>query len=190
MLNNGATPQGNSNIMGMLGSSDQAKRKRDAYNATNSSDFYGGVGWVIGFLITLFAAVPILWFFATNASASTRGQILAIGIAIAWWFNPLSLGALGYIASNVRVWRFWTAFALALWALVNVLVSVSIASDTARASVLSGLLILFYVLLGLFILYIQLRVFLWAASGKPARFFFGLLGWAAVNGLIYWTIIS
>jgi cell division protease FtsH len=190
MVTNGATPQGNSNVMSMLSNSDQAKRKREAYNATSSSDFYGGVGWMIGFLITLFASVPILWFFATNASASTRSQILAIGIAIAWWFNPLSLGALGYIASNARVWRWWIILGLALWVLVNVLVSVSIASDTARALVVSGLLILFYVLVGLFILYIQLRVFLWAASGKPARFFFGLLGWAALNGLVYWTIIS
>src|SRR6185436_5555714 len=58
------------------------------------------------------------------------------------------------------------------------------------AQVLSGLLILFYVLLGLFFLYIQLRVFIWAAAGKPARFFFGIIGWAALNGLVYWAVIN
>ncbi len=43
---------------------------------------------------------------------------------------------------------------------------------------------------GLLFLYIQLRVFIWAASGKPLRFFFGTLGWATFNGLIYWAIVS
>jgi cell division protease FtsH len=33
-------------------------------------------------------------------------------------------------------------------------------------------------------------VFLWAASGKPTRFFFGLIGWAALNALVYWAMIS
>jgi cell division protease FtsH len=44
--------------------------------------------------------------------------------------------------------------------------------------------------MGLLFIYVQLRVFLWAAAGKPARFFFGLLGWAALNGIVYWAIIS
>ena len=56
--------------------------------------------------------------------------------------------------------------------------------------VVNGLIIIGYMLLALLFLYIQLRVFIWAASGKPARFFFGILGWAAFNGLIYWAIIS
>ena len=62
---------------------DQARKTREAYNAKASSDFYGAVGWMVGFFITLFASTPILWYLATNASRSTRDQILAIGIAIA-----------------------------------------------------------------------------------------------------------
>jgi cell division protease FtsH len=49
---------------------------------------------------------------------------------------------------------------------------------------------LFYALLALFFLYIQLRVFVWAASGKPGRFFFGILAWGALNGLVYWAFIN
>lgn len=169
---------------------DQARKTREAYNAKASSDFYGAVGWMVGFFITLFASTPILWYLATNASRSTRAQILAIGIAIAWWFNPLALGALGYIFSNVRAWRWWTILGLLIWALVNVLVSFSIASETARLQVVDGLIFFSYILLGLLFLYIQLRVFIWAAAGKPARFFFGIIGWAALNGLIYWAVIN
>jgi len=169
---------------------DQARKTREAYNAKASSDFYSAVGWMVGFLITLFASTPILWYLATNASRETRAQILGIGFAVAWWLNPLSFGALGYIASNVRAWRWWTVMGLLIWAAVNLMVSFSIASETARGQVLNGLLIFFYILLGLFFLYIQLRVFVWAAAGKPARFFFGIIGWAALNGLVYWAIIN
>jgi cell division protease FtsH len=56
--------------------------------------------------------------------------------------------------------------------------------------VVDGLISFLFFLLGLGILYIQLRVFLWAAGGKPTRFFFGLLGWSALNGLVYAAIIN
>jgi cell division protease FtsH len=190
MSNSELSPQGNKNQLVKITGGDQAKRTREAYNAKASSDFYGAVGWMSGFLITLFAIAPILFYLATHASRGSRGTILAIGFAVAWWLNPLSLGALGYIASNVRSWRWWTILGLFIWGFVNVLISFSIAFETARAQVLNGLLILFYVLLALLFLYIQLRVFIWAAAGKPARFFFGILGWAAFNGLVYWAIIS
>ena len=63
---------------------DQARKKtREAYNAKASSDFYGAAGWLVGFLITLFASTPILWYLATNASRETRAQILGIGFAVA-----------------------------------------------------------------------------------------------------------
>lgn len=190
MSNTELSPQGNRNLPAKITGGEQARKTREAYNAKASSDFYGAVGWMIGFLITLFATGPILFYLGMNASLKTRGAILAIGFAIAWWFNPLSLGALGYIFSNVRSWRWWTILGLMLWGFINVLISFSIASESARAQVLSGLLIFFYILLGLLFLYIQLRVFIWAAAGKPVRFFFGILGWAAFNGLVYWAIIN
>jgi cell division protease FtsH len=77
-----------------------------------------------------------------------------------------------------------------VWAVLNLLVSMAIVSTSARIMIFNGLIVLGYVLLALFFLYIQLRVFLWAASGRPLRFFFGIIGWAALNGLIYWAIIS
>ncbi len=169
---------------------DTARKNRAAYKAQGSSDFYGGVGWIVGLFITLFIAVPLIWFLIQGATRSTRDDILLLGIAVAWWFNPLSLGALGYIFSNVRSWRFWTIFALLIWAVVNALVSAAIINETARIMIINGLLLFGYALFGLFILYIQLRVFLWAAGGKAGRFFFGILGWAAFNGLIYWAIIN
>ena len=190
MSNSELSPQGNQNPLAKITGGEQARKTREAYSAKASSDFYGAVGWMIGFLITLFATGPILFYLARNASLETRGAILAIGFAIAWWFNPLSLGALGYIFSNVRAWRWWTILGLMVWGFVNVLISFSIASETARAQVLRGLLIFFYILLGLLFLYIQLRVFIWAAAGKPVRFFFGILGWAAFNGLVYWAIVN
>jgi cell division protease FtsH len=190
MSNGSLVPQGNQSPLAPIHGGDQARRAREAQNAKASSDFYGATGWLVGFLITLFASTPILLYVAANASRSTRDQILAIGIGVAWWFNPLSLGALGYIFSNVRAWRYGTILGLLLWGFVNVLVSFSIASATARAQVVDGLLIFFYILLGLFFLYIQLRVFIWAAAGKPARFFFGIIGWAALNGLVYWAVIN
>src|SRR5258706_12784630 len=190
MSNNELSPQGNQNPLAKITGGDQARKTREAYNAKASSDFYGAVGWMIGFLITLFATGPILFYLARNASLETRGAILALGFAIGWWFNPISLGALGYIFSNVRSWRWWTILGLMIWGFVNVLISFSIASETARAQVLRGLLIFFYILLGLLFLYIQLRVFIWAAAGKPVRFFFGILGLASFNGLVYWAIVN
>ena len=158
--------------------------------ARASTDFYGAVGWFIGLLITLFISAPVIWYLTTNASRSNREQILALGLAIAWWFNPLSLGALGYVLSNIRAWRLWTAIGLIVWAVVNTLVSMAIVSSSARIMIFNGLIVVGYILLALFFIYLHLRVFLWAASGKPTRFFFGLIGWAALNGLIYWAIIS
>jgi len=183
------TPQTPKNDLVKL-NAEKGKTNRVAYTAKASSDFYGGVGWVIGLFVTLFISTPLIWFLTTNASRSTREQILVLGIAIAWWFNPLSLGALGYIFSNLRSWRFWTVAALLVWAVVNTLVSAAIVDETARILIANGLIILGYVLLGLWFLYIQLRVFIWAAAGKPGRFFFGIMGWAALNGLLYWAIIN
>ena len=184
------SPQGTNNKLAKLGA-EQAKKARATYTARASSDFYGAVGWLVGLVLTLFVAIPTIWFLMNGAATrSAREQILMYGIAIAWWLNPLSLGALGYIFSNLRAWRFWTIPALLIWAGVNYLVSASIVSETARIMTINGLIITGYVLLGLLFLYIQLRVFIWAAAGKPARFFFGTLAWAAFNGLIYWAIIS
>ena len=167
-----------------------SKKARMASMARASTDLYGAIGWMLGLFLTLFVSAPAIWFVTTNASRSSREMILAWGIAIAWWLNPLSLGALGYVFSNVRAWRSWTVLGLLVWGGINLLVSMSIVSTNARIMVINGLIILGYVLLGLLFLYVQLRVFIWAASGKPARFFFGTLGWAAFNGLIYWAIIS
>ncbi|HEX9387490.1 MAG TPA: AAA family ATPase, partial [Anaerolineales bacterium] len=167
-----------------------SKKARMASMARASTDLYGAIGWMLGLFLTLFVSAPAIWFVTTNASRSSREMILAWGIAIAWWLNPLSLGALGYVFSNVRAWRSWTMLGLLVWGGINLLVSMSIVSTNARIMVINGLIILGYVLLGLLFLYVQLRVFIWAASGKPARFFFGTLGWAAFNGLIYWAIIS
>src|SRR5215208_1867866 len=167
-----------------------SKKARMASMARASTDFYGAIGWVLGLFITLFVSAPIIWFVTTNASRSSREMILAWGIAIAWWLNPLSLGALGYVLSNVRAWRLWTVIGLVIWAVINLLISMSIVSTNARIMTFNGLIVLGYILLGLLFLYIQLRVFMWAASGKPVRFFLGTLAWAAFNGLIYWAIIS
>jgi cell division protease FtsH len=184
------SPQGSDNKLAKLGA-EQAKKSRATYTARASSDFYGGMGWLVGLFLTLFVSAPVIWFLMNNASSrSAREQILYYGIAVAWWLNPISLGAIGYIFSNVRAWRFWTVLALFVWAGVNFLVSSSIVSETARILTINGLIITFYVLLGLLFLYIQLRVFIWAAAGKPGRFFFGILGWAALNGLVYWALIS
>lgn len=173
-----------------LHADDEARKARMASMARASTDFYGAIGWLIGLFITIFVSAPVIWFLVNNASRSTRDDVLALGIAVAWWLNPLSLGALGYVLSNIRAWRFWTILGLLIWATVNVLVSLSIVSTPARITIVNGLVLLGYVLLGLIFLYIQLRVFIWAASGKPFRFFFGILGWAALNGLVYWAILS
>jgi len=155
-----------------------------------SGDFYGMIGWLVGLFITLFISTPLIWFLVANASRANREGLLALGLAIAWWLNPLSLGGLGYVLSNIKIWRFWTLAGLVVWAGVNLLVSLAIVSESARDTIVSGLVIVGYILLALLFLYIQLRVFLWAASGRPARFFFGILGWAALNGVIYWALVN
>src|SRR5215213_4330416 len=184
------SPQGAENKLVPLLTEDEAKKARMASMARASTDFYGTIGWLIGLLITLLISAPVIWFLSTNASRSNRESVLALGLAIAWWFNPLSTGALGYVLSNVRAWRLWTAIGLVIWAVVNALVSMAIVSTNARIMIVNGMIILGYILLGLLFLYIQLRVFIWAASGKSLRFFFGIMGWAAFNGLIYWAIVS
>jgi cell division protease FtsH len=155
-----------------------------------ATDFYGGVGWVIGLLITLFVSAPVIWFLTENASRADRTDILIYGIAAAWWLNPLSLGGLFYVLSSVRSWKLWTLPALFVWLAVNGMISASIASEDARSVVLNGLSIMGLILFGLFFLYIQLRVFVWAASGNAARFFFGIIGWALLNGLVFWAVVN
>jgi len=183
------TPQGQNNKPVEQGL-EKASRARAAYSARASSDFYGAIGWVAGLLLTLFVSIPIIWVLYSGASRGARAEVLTIGVAIAWWLNPLALGGLGYVFSNMRAWRWWTILGLFVWAAVNGLVSAAIISTNARIMIINGFVILGYVLLGLLFLYVQLRVFIWAASGKPARFFFGILGWAALNGLVYWAIIN
>ncbi|HEX5942644.1 MAG TPA: AAA family ATPase [Anaerolineales bacterium] len=184
------SPQGADGNLVPIRHDEGSKKARITSMARASTDLYGVIGWLVGLVVTLFVSLPVIWFVTQNASRSNRAEILALGIAIAWWLNPLSLGALGYVLSNIRTWRFWTAIGLVIWAVVNLLVSMAIVSTNARIMIFNGLIILGYVLLALFFLYIQLRVFLWAASGKPVRFFFGILAWAAFNGLIYWAIVS
>ena len=184
------SPQGADGKLVPIRNDEGSKKARMTSMARASTDFYGTIGWFVGLILTLFVSLPIIWFVTQNASRSNRTEVLALGIAIAWWLNPLSLGALGYVLSNLRAWRLWTIMGLIVWAVVNSLVSAAILSTNARIMIFNGLIILGYVLLALFFLYLHLRVFLWAASGKPTRFFFGLLGWAALNGLIYWAIIS
>lgn len=184
------TPQDADKKFAKLRNEDQGKKAQKAYTAKPATDFWGALGWMIGLFITLVIAIPLILYFYNNARASVRDEVLAIGIAIAWWFNPLSFGALGYVLSNLRVWRFWTVVGLLIWGVVNLLISMAIISEPARIVIINGLILVGYILLGLFFLYIQLRVFIWAASGKPVRFFFGIMGWAAFNGLIYWAVIS
>ncbi|HJQ15360.1 MAG TPA: AAA family ATPase [Anaerolineales bacterium] len=184
------SPQGADGKLVPLRNDNDAKKARLTAMARASTDLYGTIGWGIGLLITLLISTPVIWFLTTNASRSNRESVLALGIAIAWWFNPLSLGALGYVLSNIRAWRLWTAIGVVVWAVINTLVSMAIVSTNARIMVINGLIVLGYILLALLFLYIQLRVFIWAASGKPLRFFLGIIGWAAFNGLIYWAIVS
>src|SRR6266540_602118 len=185
------TPQGADNKLIKLRNEEEARKARTAYSVRTNTDFYGAIGWLIGLFTTLVISIPVIIFLVNNASSrSARATILTYGIALAWWLNPLSLGALGYIFSNVRAWRLWTLLGLFMWTGVNLLVSLAIASDSARITIFNGLIVVGYILLGLLFLYIQLRVFIWAASGKPTRFFFGILGWAALNGLIYWALVS
>ena len=184
------SPQGADGKLVPLRNDNEAKKARMTAMARASTDLYGTIGWGIGLLITLLISAPVIWFLTTNASRSSRESVLALGIAIAWWFNPLSLGALGYVLSNIRAWRLWTAIGVVIWAVVNALVSLAIVSTNGRIMVINGLIVLGYILLALLFLYIQLRVFIWAASGKPLRFFLGIMAWAAFNGLIYWAIVS
>jgi cell division protease FtsH len=185
------TPQDADKKLIKLRSEEAERRARTAYSVRASTDFYGAVGWLIGLFITLVISIPVIIFLMNNATrASTRETILMVGIAVAWWLNPLSLGALGYVVSNIRAWRFWTLLGLFLWGAVNLLVSLAILSENARITIINGLIVVGYILLGLLFLYVQLRVFIWAASGKPFRFFFGIMAWAAFNGLIYWAVIS
>ncbi len=168
----------------------EGEKKAASSTIRASTDFYGAIGWLAGLFITLVVSAPVIWYITTSAPRSSRASLLALGIGVAWWLNPLSLGALGYVLSNIRTWRLWTLAGLFVWAFVNVLVSAAIVSPTARIIVINGLIVIGYIIFALLFLYVQLRVFIWAAAGKPFRFFFGILGWAAVNGLIYWAIIS
>jgi len=170
---------------------EQAKKTSQTSSAFRaSSDFYGAIGWIIGLLITLFVSAPLIWVLSSTTLGSAREQIITIGIALAWWLNPLSLGALGYLISNIRAWKFWIIAGAFVWFVVNSLVSLAIVSEPARGLIVTGLLYLSYALLALLFLYIQLRVFIWAASGKSAKFFFGIIGWAAINGVVYWAIVN
>ena len=184
------SPQGTDTKLVPIHHDQGSKKARVTSMARANTDFYGAVGWIVGLLLTLLVSLPVIWFLTTTAARSSRASILTLGIAVAWWLNPLSLGALGYVLSNVRAWRLWTGIGLLIWAVVNSLVSAAIVSTNARIMIINGLIIVGYILLALLFLYIQLRVFIWAASGKPTRFFFGILGWAAFNGLIYWAIVS
>jgi cell division protease FtsH len=167
-----------------------APARRSRVVAKPATDFYGGIGWLIGLLITLFISAPAIWFLTMNAPRSQQDTTLAMGLAIAWWFNPLSLGGLFYIFSNIRLWRFWTILAVCIWAVINVMVSISFASEGGRAVVLNIISIGLLILFGLFFLYIQLRVFIWAASGGAGKFFFGILSWALLNGLVVWAALD
>src|ERR1044071_2294450 len=99
------SPQGADGKLVPLGKDDRSKRGRMAAMAGASTDFYGVIGWLAGLILTLFVSLPLIWFLTNNASRSNREATLALGIAIAWWLNPLSLGALGYVLSNIRAWR-------------------------------------------------------------------------------------
>src|SRR5919108_1428472 len=149
------TPQGAEGKLVPIRHDDGSKKARMTSMARASTDFYGAIGWLVGLVLTLFVSLPIIWFLTTNASRSNRAEILALGIAIAWWLNPLSLGALGYVLSNLRAWRLWTIMGLIVWAVVNSLVSAAIVSTDARIRIFNGLIIVGYVLLALFFLYIQ-----------------------------------
>ena len=47
---------------------------------------YGVLGWLGGLLITIFISLPLLYILANNAPRSSRDEVLAIGLAIAWEF--------------------------------------------------------------------------------------------------------
>src|SRR3970040_2385531 len=95
------TPQGTETKLVPLRQDEGGKKARMAAMARASTDFYGAIGWLIGLFLTLFVAAPAIWLVTNSASRSTRAEILLLGVAIAWWFNPLSLGGLGYVLSNI-----------------------------------------------------------------------------------------
>src|SRR5262245_13642155 len=102
-------PSGDQRPLAKMNIEDESRKKRAAYKARSSSGLYGSVGWITGLLITfILSAILVYIVVNVDVSRSALAQILAVGIAIIWWFNPLSLGGLGYIASNARIWRFWT----------------------------------------------------------------------------------
>lgn len=189
MSNNEIVPQGQKNDPAKS-KEEKARKYREPFKARSSSDVYGAIGWLVGFFITLFISTPLIWVLTENASRSVYENTLLGGIAIAWWFNPLSLGALGYIFSNLRTWRFRIMGAIFIWFLANTLISASIYNDTARIIILNGFIILGYLIFGLWFLYIQLRVFMWAAAGRAGLFFFRILGWATLNGIAYLTLVD
>ena len=144
------SPHGSDNKLAKLGA-EQAKKARATYTARASSDFYGGIGWIVGLFLTLFVSAPVIWFLMNGAtSRSAREQVLFYGIAVAWWLNPLSLGALGYIFSNMRSWRFWTILALLMWFRAQLQVSniSGFAVAGVAMTVLFGLTWVFYVYRG------------------------------------------
>jgi len=191
MSNGALTPAGDQNPLSVRPDEERAKRNRETYKARSSAYIYAGVGWVIGLVLTLIAA-GILAYVRANIDVSRAGQatVLAYGLAIIWWLNPLSLGALGYIIGNWRAWRFWTIPVLFLWAFFNALISFSFASEAARGVVADGVITVLAILLGLWLLYLELRYFLWVTGGKPSRFVFGMLGWVIFHGAIYWAVLD
>src|SRR5687767_1875299 len=106
------SPQGADGKLVPIHNDEGSKKARITAMARASTDLYGAIGWLAGLFITLFLSAPIIWYLTTNASRSNRESVLTLGIAIAWWLNPLSLGALGYVLSNVRAWRLWTIMGL------------------------------------------------------------------------------
>src|ERR1043165_7322508 len=136
------TPQGADKKLLQLHNEEEARKARAAYSARASSDFYGAIGWLVGLFATLVISIPVIIFLYNNASTrSARATILTYGVAIAWWLNPLSLGALGYIVSNVRAWRVWTLLALFVWGGIDLLISLAIMSDSARIVIFNGLIV-------------------------------------------------
>ena len=191
MSNGALTPLGDQNPLSKRMEEERAKRNRETYKARSSAYIFAGVGWVVGLVLTLIAAGALAYVLASvDVSRTGRIQITNVGLAIIWWLNPLSLGALGYIIGNWRAWRFWTIPALILWGFVNVLISFSFASTSARGVVADGLVTFLVIVAGLYALYLELRYFLWVTNGKPTRFVFGMVGWVVFHGIVYWAILD
>src|SRR4030095_1242148 len=94
------SPQGTDSGLARL-HAEEARKARASQSVRASTDFYGGVGWLVGLLLTLFISLPVIYFINNSAARANRATVLTVGIAIAWWLNPLSLGALGYVLSNI-----------------------------------------------------------------------------------------